>query len=167
MGAQDCPYGAGQHPYLTFGNGTVDALELKAPGRRVLTHDERDLPVGSEVVDGTEFDFRADRPIGTTTLDNAFTDLERGEDGRAQVELKHRDGRRLALWVDEGYDYLMLYTGDTRPDVNRRSLAVEPMTCPPNAFRSGESLVRLEPGQSTTATWGITPSSGEDRDRPM
>src|SRR5262245_8521568 len=64
LGDQACPYGAGQHPYLTFGNGTVDALELKAPGRRVLTHDERDLPTGSEPVDGTGFDFRAGRPIG-------------------------------------------------------------------------------------------------------
>ena len=156
LGAQACPYGAGQHPYLRLGNGTVDSLELRAPGRRVLPHDERDLPLGSEPVDGTEFDFRAGRVIGTTKLDNAFTDLERGEDGRARVELGHSDGGRLTLWVDDGYEYLMLFTGDTRPDVSRRSVAVEPMTCPPNAFRSGESLIRLEPGRSTTATWGIT-----------
>ena len=49
----------------------------------------------------------------------------------------------------------MAYTGDPRPDVNRRSIAIEPMTCPPNAFRTGESLVRLEPGASHTGTWGI------------
>jgi aldose 1-epimerase len=64
----------------------------------------------------------------------------------------------VTLWVDESYVYLMLFTGDTRPDVNRRSLAVEPMTCPPNAFRTGDSLIRLEPNDSTTAAWGITPS---------
>jgi aldose 1-epimerase len=29
------------------------------------------------------------------------------------------------------------------------------MTCPPNAFRTGESLARLEPGSSFTSTWGI------------
>ena len=51
----------------------------------------------------------------------------------------------------------MLFTGD-RPDVERRALAVEPMTCPPNAFRSGESLVLLEPGGSVTCTWGISPT---------
>ena len=49
----------------------------------------------------------------------------------------------------------MLFTGDPLPDVNRRSLAVEPMTCPPNAFRSGEALTRLEPGDSATGAWGI------------
>ena len=51
----------------------------------------------------------------------------------------------------------MVFTGDPLPDVNRRSLAVEPMTCPPNAFRTGDALIRLEPGQSHAGTWGITP----------
>jgi aldose 1-epimerase len=32
---------------------------------------------------------------------------------------------------------------------------VEPMTCPPNAFRTGEGVLVLEPGDSTTAEWGI------------
>jgi aldose 1-epimerase len=158
LGSHACPYGVGQHPYLRLGAGPVDALELKAPGRRVLVHDERDLPVGSEPVAGTEFDFREGRPIGATKLDNAFTDLERGDDGRARVELAAPEGAKLTLWVDEGYGYLMLFSGDTRPDVNRRSLAVEPMTCPPNAFRTGESLVRLEPGESITCSWGLAAS---------
>jgi aldose 1-epimerase len=158
LGSEPCPYGCGQHPYLRVGNGTVDTIELTAPGGRVLTHDERDLPAGAEPVDGTEFDFRAGRPIGATKLDNAFTQLERDEDGRARVRLRApRDGPELTLWMDEGYGYLMLYTGDDRPDVNRRSLAVEPMSCPPNAFRSGDALVRLEPGESVTCSWGITP----------
>ena len=63
----------------------------------------------------------------------------------------------MTLWADEQYGYLMLFTGDPLPDVARRSLAVEPMTCPPNAFRTGEAVIRLEPGQSVTSTWGITP----------
>ena len=110
-------------------------------------------------MDGTEFDFRAGRPIGDTKLDNAFTELERGEDGRARVSLSDPDsGRAVTLWVDGSYGYLMLFTGDPLPDVNRRSLAVEPMTCPPNAFRTGDSVIRLEPGQSTTSVWGIDPA---------
>jgi aldose 1-epimerase len=83
----------------------------------------------------------------------------REDDGLARVELRDPgSGRGLTLWVDETYPYLMLFTGDPLPDVDRRSLAVEPMTCPPNAFRTGESLIRLEPGGSFTSTWGITPS---------
>ena len=62
--------------------------------------------------------------------------------------------------MDEAYGYVMLFTGDPLPDVDRRSIAVEPMTCPPNAFRTGEALIRLEPGGSFTSRWGITPASG-------
>ncbi len=29
------------------------------------------------------------------------------------------------------------------------------MTCPPNAFRTGEDVARLEPGTSVTTAWGL------------
>jgi len=158
-GRETCPYGCGQHPYLTLGTPTVDPLVLRAPAGRVLLSDERGLPTGSRSVDGSEYDFRTPRPIGALKLDHAYTDLERGDDDRARVELRDpASGRTTTLWVDDGYGFLMLFTGDTLPNVNRRSLAVEPMTCPPNAFRTGDSLIRLEPGQSTTAAWGIEPA---------
>jgi aldose 1-epimerase len=66
----------------------------------------------------------------------------------------------VTLWADESYPYLMVFTGDTLPDGGRRSLAVEPMTCAPNAFRSGAGLVRLEPEQTHTSSWGIVPVTG-------
>jgi aldose 1-epimerase len=156
VGSERCPYGAGAHPYLTLGTPAVDSLVLSAPGRTVLQSDERGIPISAGPVEGTEFDFRQPRPIGETRLDHCFTDLVRGDDGCARVELRDPDsGTVLTLWVDESYSYLMLFTGDPLPDVKRRSLAVEPMTCPPNAFRSGEALVSLEPGASFTSTWGI------------
>jgi aldose 1-epimerase len=154
LGAGACPYGCGAHPYLRAGTQLVDSATLRAPGRTVLLSDERGIPVRSEAVEGTEFDFRQSRPIATTKLDNAFTDLERDGDGLARVSLNGPEGD-LTLWVDEAYKYLMLFTGDPLPDVNRRSLAIEPMTCPPNAFQTGEDLIRLEAGQSFTSTWGI------------
>src|SRR5262245_55525990 len=159
MGEEACPYGAGQHPYLTLGTQTVDSLMLSAPGATVLSVNERGLPVGREPVDGTAHDFRRPAEIGATTLDHAFTDLVRGTDGLARVELRDPQSRAgLTLWVDESYRYLQLFTGDPLPDVSRRSLAVEPMTCPPNAFRTGEDLVRLEPGASVTSAWGLVPA---------
>jgi aldose 1-epimerase len=146
------------HPYLTLGTETVDTVILRAPGRTVLHTDERGIPVSTAPVAGTEYDFREPRPIGAMKLDHAFTDLEREDDGLARVELGHAErDTALTLWLDESYPYLQLFTGDPLPDVDRRSLAVEPMTCPPNAFRTGESVVVLEPRGSTTATWGIQP----------
>jgi aldose 1-epimerase len=158
VGRAACPFGSGAHPYVTLGTETVDSLILRAPGRMVLQSDNRGLPVGAQSVEGTDFDFRRPRPIGAIKLDNAFTDLERDDDGLARVRLQDpRGGSERTLWVDEAYPYLMVFTGDPLPDVDRRALAVEPMTCPPNAFRSGTDLVRLEPGQSFTGQWGIRP----------
>jgi aldose 1-epimerase len=158
VGRDACPFGSGNHPYLKLGTGRVDPLILRIPARSVLRSNERALPVGKDPVDGTPFDFRQPRQIGGTKLDHAFTDLDRDPDGLVRVELRDPDhGTRLTLWVDRSYSCLMVFTGDPLPNVNRRSLAVEPMTCPPNAFRSGEGLIRLEPGASFTGTWGITP----------
>jgi aldose 1-epimerase len=156
VGRETCPYGTGAHPYLSVGTDTVDSVLLRAPGRTMLHADDRGIPTGSAPVEGTEFDFRRLRPIGGTKLDNAYTDLERDADGRARVELRHPDGGpAVSLWVDHSYRYLELFTGDSQPSVNRRSLAVEPMTCPPNAFRTGEGVLVLDPGQSTRSEWGI------------
>jgi aldose 1-epimerase len=159
VGSDPCPYGAGAHPYLTVGAPTIDRVELRLPARTVTRCDARSLPLAREPVDSTEYDFRAARPIGATVLDNAFADLDRGEDGLARVELHDPDtGRGLTLWADGTYGYLQVFSGDGLPDVARRSLAVEPMTCPANGFRTGESLIRLEPGESFTSVWGIVPA---------
>jgi len=158
VGLDACPFGSGMHPYLTVGTATIDSVVLTAPARTVLSSDERGLPTGRSAVAGTELDFTRPRTIGATRLDHCFTDLER-EDGVARVELRSPgDGAGLTLWLDDTYGYVMLFTGDPLPDVDRRSLAVEPMTCPPNAFRTGEALIRLEPGSSYTSTWGLTPT---------
>jgi aldose 1-epimerase len=163
-GPRPCPYGSGNHPYLALSESLVDSLMLRIPARTMLHSDERGIPVERLPVAGTDYDFRRPRPIGSTVLDHAFTDLERDEDGRARVELRDPEGGdERALWVDETHSYVMVFSGDPLPDVNRRSLAVEPMTCPPNAFRSCEGLLRLEPGQSFTSIWGIDPRAQPPR----
>lgn len=158
LGSDACPYGSGAHPYLAVTTETVDEMLLRVPARTVLRSDDRGLPVGSTSVGEAGLDFRVARSIGDARLDHCFTDLERTADGLARVELHSPDGVFSTLWVDEAYPYLMLFTGDPLPDVARRSLAVEPMTCAPNAFRSGAGVLTLEPSESTRSSWGITPS---------
>jgi aldose 1-epimerase len=155
LGPDTCPFGAGNHPYLHAGGGVVNDLVLRLPASTVLDADERGIPTGSASVEERGLDFREPRPIGDTVLDHAFSGLERDGDGLVRVELKHPGGARTTLWADEAYGYLQVFTGDPLPDVARRSLAVEPMTCPPNAFRTGEALVRLEPANTWTGAWGI------------
>ncbi|HEX5248538.1 MAG TPA: aldose 1-epimerase family protein [Gaiellales bacterium] len=157
VGAEPCPYGCGAHPYLTVGTATVDTAILQVPARTVLHSDAHGIPVGREPVEGTAYDFRQPRPIGPVRLDNAFTDLERDDDGIARAELRDPDGHAsVVLWVDAAHSYLMVFSGDTLPDAERRrSLAVEPMTCPPNAFCTREAVITLDPGQAFTSRWGI------------
>ncbi len=58
------------------------------------------------------------------------------------------------VWADEAWPWRQVFTGDV-PEIARRGLAVEPMTCPPQAFRTGEGVVRLEPGERWRGDWGI------------
>jgi len=155
-GSTPAPYGTGSHPYLTAGAPTIDDCELTLPGGLLLPADERGIPSGPvQDVTGTPFDFREARPIAATRLDHALTALARDVNGRAWARLDS-GGTQVALWTGPGYQWLQVFTGDTlEPGHRRRALAVEPMTCPPNAFASGVDLLMLEPGDSVTHTWGI------------
>ena len=162
-----CPYGAGAHPYLSLGTGAgagaIDAGLVQVPARTYLPVDDQGIPTGHERVDGTGYDLRELQQLGGRRIDVAYTDLIRGEDGRARVKLMGPDqSASVELWADESYPYLEIFTGDTLPEAGRRGtgLGVEPMTCAPDAFNSGEGLITLQPGQSSTGQWGITPDPG-------
>jgi aldose 1-epimerase len=156
-GKDRCPFGSGTHPYFKIGDGTIDSLVLRSPATEVLIANERIIPVGRQPVAGTTLDFLEPRPIGDLQLDTGFAVLRRGGGGLATVSLSQpSDGRQIDIWMDGTYDYLMIFTGDAlAPERRRRGIAIEPMTCAPNAFRSGDGLVVLEPGQSMTSSWGI------------
>jgi aldose 1-epimerase len=159
LDAVPAPFGIGFHPYLTL-SAPIDATSLALPARRRLVADDRGLPTGTSAVSGSVFDFTAARWIGDTVLDTGFTDLRRDPDGMARVELDDTaGGRGVTVWMDEHFGYVMVFTGDTLEPVTRRraSIAVEPMSCPPDALRSGTDLVRLEPGASWSGRWGISP----------
>ena len=156
-GTDAAPYGVGMHPYFRLGVQRIDELELCAPARRRLETDDRGIPTGMADVAGTDYDFGEPRPIGSTQLDTAFTDLVRGADDRARVDMRDPSGIAVSVWLDDGFGYLMLFTGDALPEPDRRrtGLGVEPMTCPPNALATGTDVIELEPGRSTSASWGI------------
>lgn len=151
------PFGIGFHPYLAMG-GPIDEAMMSIPASTRLVTDERGLPTGDEPVTGTAFDYTSSRSIGTMKLDTCYAQMIRSDDGlvRARVSAPERD-RDTTIWADERFPYLMVYTGDTlEPPPRRRcGIAVEPMTCPPNAFATGSDVVRLIPGEAWRARWGI------------
>ncbi|HZO77682.1 MAG TPA: hypothetical protein VFB39_06525, partial [Solirubrobacteraceae bacterium] len=121
-------------------------FQVTLPAAARLRVDSRKLPDGREPNDlpGTFV-------IGDRQIDATFTDLteQRVIVGDHQV------------WFDDAYRYVQLFTGD-HPAVGRRGVAVEPMTCPPNAFRTGEDLVVLRPGEMFRASWGIAKTGSPD-----
>src|SRR5947209_2987819 len=100
VGEKACPYGAGQHPYLSPGDGLIDACTLQfGAATRMDTDPERQLPTGRVPVEGTEYDFRSARELGDFQMDYVFTDLFRDERSRAWARLSGADGATVELWV--------------------------------------------------------------------
>jgi len=155
-GSRPAPWGTGSHPYLRAGTSTIDECELELPASRWQPVNDRLIPAGpAQDVTGTEFDLRAPHKVASVHLDTAFTGLDRGPDGLAWARLS---GPRLttALWMDAANAWLQVFTSDSlEPERRRAAVAIEPMTCPPNAFASGEDLIVLQPKESVTVRWGI------------
>jgi aldose 1-epimerase len=158
VGTQAAPFGAGHHPYLTVGT-VIDQARLKLPALMRLETNDRLIPTGRLLATkGTAYDFLELRPIGSLTMDTAFATLVPDSDDLIRVHVQAPGGEpSVTLWMEPIYRFLMVYTPDAISEVSRRrrSLAIEPMTCAPNAFRSGDGLIVLQPGQSTSAAWGI------------
>lgn len=158
LGADSAPWGTGPHPYLTAGDERVDAAELLLPASAVLTVTaDRLSPIAVEQIDDhPAWDFRTARQIGDTFIDHAFTSLQRDADGFTEVQLRGSRGRGVAMRWDASCPWVQVHTADVPGDeTSRGGLAVEPMTCPPDAFNSGTDLVVLAPGDVHAASWSI------------
>jgi aldose 1-epimerase len=158
VGSSAAPYGTGHHPYLTVGT-LIDRARLKLPALLRLETNHRLIPTGRLLPNGgTAYDFVELRPIGNLSMDTPFANLVPDSDGLVRVHLEAPGGDpRIQLWMEPVYRFLMVFTPDAIPDAarRRRSIAIEPMTCAPNAFRSGDGLIVLQPGEARSSSWGI------------
>ena len=151
-GSAAAPFGVGMHPYLYVGaneDGGIGGADLTVGAKTALETDGG-LPTG------TTHRFHRDvGRIGNRAFDTPLTDLERDDQGWARARLRGPLGE-LELAVDEAWPWLQIYTGDAMPEgQHRRSLAVEPMTCPPNALADGVDLIVVEPGAEWSGTWTL------------
>ncbi len=157
LGGTAAPYGVCPHPYLLAGPSPLDEWVLEIPAGTFLeVTPDRLLPKETRSVDGHGFDFRAPRAIGGTEIDHAFTDIAFDGGGQARVLVRDPGGTGVGMAWDRTCQWLQIHTADKQPPFpNRLGLAVEPMTCPPDAFNSGVDLIRLEPGAMHSASWSI------------
>jgi aldose 1-epimerase len=149
-GGWSAPFGAGFHPYLSTHGARLKDVTVQLPARQRILTDSAQLPVGDQTVTGTPYDLRRGRRLRELRLDDAFTGLSAGF---AEVRTRHGGAR---LWFDDAFRYAQVFTvEELTPGVP--GVAIEPMSCPPDAFNSGVGLIVLEPGASWTGSWGIAP----------
>ena len=162
-GATSAPFMMATHCYPTVSGVGVDDLRITVPAATYVPTDDRLLPLPFEPVDGTRFDLRDGPLFGDRVVDNAYGDLVRDPDGQVRVTVTAADGHGFQVWAGDTFPWLQVYSSDTMTEERfRRSFAIEPMTAPPDAFRSEIDLVVLRPGRSWEGRWGITPlAAGE------
>lgn len=154
IGPGPVPFGYAAHPYLTVGEDTVDDVVITVPAERYLEVDDRLLPVDLVLVEGRPEDLRTPAMFGRRSFDTALTDLARSPDGRWRARLE-RGERWAELWAGQGLDWVQVFTGGDRRDL---AIAVEPMTCGPNAFNPGpthDGMITLQPDETVSRVWGI------------
>lgn len=155
-GRSPMPFGMGAHPYFTTGTETVDSNAFVCPAASYLEADEQAIPTKEVAVDAAT-DFRTRRSLKDEPLNLCYTKLDRDEHGIARFDVI-RDGSNhgVRVWMDETFDYVMVYTADDIPGERRRKgIAIEPMTCAPDAFNNKMGLLVLQPGESVSGAWGV------------
>lgn len=166
--ADAAPFGTGPHPYLVAGTSPLDEWTLELPAARVLeVTPDRLAPIGlKDLADVADFDFREARVLGAVEIDHAFTDVSRDAGGRASVRVSDPSGSGVEISWDQSCPWVQVHTADlpggpAQPG-HRAGLAVEPMTCAPDAFNDGRydydtGLRFIAPGASEEASWRIRP----------
>jgi aldose 1-epimerase len=156
-GTRPAPWGTAAHPYLQAGTLHVDDCRLTVPAAEVLAvTPDRLLPLRLVPVQGTALDFRSPRVIGSTFVDHAYSRLVPDDDGLVRVRLTSDTGGVECEWDPAVLPWVQVHTADTADtETNRTGLAVEPMTCAPDAFNSGQDLVVLPVGGEHSASWTV------------
>lgn len=159
LGQGTAPFAWGSHAYLVAPGHRADDWEFTLHAGKVqLTEGARLLPKEVVEVSGTELDFRTPKPIGELFIDHAYTGLAAGADGLFSASITDAAGVGARISWDAACPWVQIHTADRDdPALDRTGLAIEPMTCPPGGFNSGQDVIALAPGASCDASWLIGP----------
>lgn len=136
---QTAPFGAGFHPYLTAGGASLKECRLRLPAQTML-NTKADGTVTARKPVSQDFDLTNGPLLAGRKIDHAYTGLP--EEGWTAELIHDPSGFVVRMIADS--PWVQVYTGDR---IDRAGVAVEPMTCPPNALNSGEDLIHLVPGE--------------------
>jgi len=134
------PVSFGFHPYLGLSGLQRADWRLTLPAMRRLALDEQGIPTGKE-----SFFEGFDAALDEASFDDGFALPEE----RASMSLEGA-GRRITVELLAGYRYVQVFA-----PADKDYIALEPMTAPTNALRSGRGLRLVEPGGTLRATFRI------------
>lgn len=140
IGNQTAPYGVGIHPYLTCNLAPVDEYLLQLPATQVYAVDEQANPTTLHPVDKLDLDFSQQKKIGAKKIDHTF----QASSAHWEMKITHPQ-QALTVSLSSNQPWLQVYSGEK---LHRQGLAVEPMSCPPNAFNSTTDLILMQPGET-------------------
>jgi aldose 1-epimerase len=144
-GTTAMPLGIGWHPYFSF-NKKADELSLQIPACNILETDKRMIPTGNRNV----FEkFHRLQKIETTSFDTCFEFIESDKMFETKI-FNSETNITISLWQENIFRYIQVYIP---PD--RNSIALEPMTCPADAFNSKENLLTLKPNEKFEGNFGV------------
>ena len=134
------PVSFGFHPYLGLPGLRREHWHLALPSMQSLALDEQGIPTGAESP-SEEFD----GALGQASFDDGFALPHEG----VSLSLAGA-GLRITVEMVAGYRYAQVFA-----PADKDYVALEPMTAPANALRSGLGLRLVEPGGAFRATFRI------------
>lgn len=149
------PLGVSIHPYLIADSDSrVDEWVLKMPSSRYFRVDEQRLLPLEIATTPSNLDFRNFQKIGNSFIDHAFEIDAAIAD--QEIRVLAPSGNGVGMSYSKNLTWIQIHTADRDGGVDsRRCLAVEPMSCPPDAFNSGLNLVKIAPNQLEKWSWKI------------
>jgi len=143
----EMPVGDGWHPYFTTGTN-INTLKLTLPSSKRLEMNQS-IPTGKYLPNDL---YPKISQIKSAELDHCF-EIDTAD---TIVETRLIDEEKnvtIVLWQraeEKGYQFIQIYTP---PD--RNSIAIEPMTCAPDAFNNKKGLIVLSPNEEIIFDFGI------------
>ncbi len=134
-GEKSFPFGFGWHPYFVSENQEKSNLSFK--GKERFINSERNIPI--EYVPSKLEDIFI---VGSQIFDDAFTTKT------AEVTLENETYKVGLDFENKTDPYLQIYTPP-----HRKTIAIEPMTCPADAFNNKYGLKVLAPKE--TYSWNM------------
>lgn len=132
------PMQDGWHPYFALAD-SINDLHLEFQSKNMVEFNKELIPTGNFI---DYNNFSSIEKIGDTILDNCFA-LDLQECQPLCVLRNVEKNFEVQFFPSDAYPYLQIYTPP-----HRRSIAIENVSGPPDAFNNGMGFITLEPDQS-------------------